>query len=185
MLLRALLESEALHNEGPVGAAIECIFFSEGQDVELIKLTIAKAVELTGTWPMYGCAPANSRPQAEPELLFRQDSVYTDVASKFMRYHGAKYLHKALKTPITSLIQRVKAGEEFSIDASRSTPASAERLMQTTEEVLKSVIAKASIIPRYLCASELILLPICGLHSFQVNIIYRPLSSACVTCWMI
>lgn len=84
-----------------------------------------------------------------------------------MRYHGAKYLHKALKTPITSLIQRVKAGEEFNIDASRATQASAERLMQTTEEVLKSVIAKASIIPRYLCASELILLRICGLHTLS------------------
>lgn len=57
---------------------------------------------------------------AEPELLFRQDSVYTDIAGRFMRCHGAKYLRKALKSPLSTVLQRVKAGDEFAGSARKS-----------------------------------------------------------------
>lgn len=70
-----------------------------------------------------------------------------------MRYHGSKFLRKALKTPITSVMERAKAGEEFHIDATRATPASVERIVQVTEEVLKSVTAKANTIPGHVLVS--------------------------------
>lgn len=48
-LLRVLLEQPCFRGEEQLGGAIECIFFSEGQDAELIKLTMPKAVETTST----------------------------------------------------------------------------------------------------------------------------------------
>lgn len=85
---------------------------------------------------------------AEPELLFRQDSAFTDIAGRFMRLHGAKYLRKALKSPL-STVYSAKTGEEFGIEAARSNPASIERVLHATEEVLRNVLAKAITMPRY------------------------------------
>lgn len=66
-----------------------------------------------------------------------------------MRLHGAKYLRKALKSPLGTVLQRAKTGEEFGIEAARSNPASTERVLHATEEVLRNVLAKAITMPRY------------------------------------
>lgn len=65
-----------------------------------------------------------------------------------MRLHGAKYLRKALKSPLAGVLQRAKAGEEFGIEAARSNAASVERVLHATEEVLRNVLAKAVTMPR-------------------------------------
>ena len=60
-----------------------------------------------------------------------------------MRFHGAKYLRKVLKPTVESILHRVKAGEDFGIEASRATAASLGRVLQATNEVMLNVISKA------------------------------------------
>lgn len=86
---------------------------------------------------------------ASPELLWRQDSVLTDIVKSFLKFNGTLYLKKVLKSTLESVLQRVKAGEDFGIEVGKATPASVSRVLQVTNELMLNVISKLNILPGY------------------------------------
>ena len=81
-----------------------------------------------------------------PELLFREDTCYTEITNEFVRTHATEYLKKALKGPLKKITERAMS-EDFEIDAARvpkpeDQAANASRLIEAADLILESLVSR-------------------------------------------
>lgn len=77
------------------------------------------------------------------ELLFREDTIYTEMANEFVREHGMEYLRKALKGPLKKVTE-LASSEDFDIDPTRvprieDQKANTSRLLEAADLILDSL----------------------------------------------
>lgn len=79
-------------------------------------------------------------------MLFREDTIFTEITNEFVRTHAMEYIKKSLKAPLKKIAERAIT-EDYDVDPSRvpkpeEQAANAARLIEAADAILESLSAR-------------------------------------------